>query len=118
MITRRDVDAICGALPGARASRPPELVSWKVGDKMFACFGDFEGEHGGVSVKTSDVETAQMLIDAGEAIKAPYFHRSWVRLDFATTDRGSAEHRIGVSYDIVRRSLKKAVRAALPEREV
>ncbi|MEL6549549.1 MAG: MmcQ/YjbR family DNA-binding protein [Pseudomonadota bacterium] len=116
MITRADVDAMCAALPGARYSEPPELVSWKVGDKMFACFGDFEGEFGGVSVKTADIETAQMLIDAGEAIKAPYFHRSWVRLDFGSTDRGYAKHRIHVSYDLIRKSLKRAVRDALPER--
>jgi hypothetical protein len=30
----------------------------------------------GVSVKTDSVETAQMLIDAGVGVKAPYFHRS------------------------------------------
>ena len=34
----------------------------------------------GVSVKTDSVETAEMLIEAGVGVKAPYFHRSWVNL--------------------------------------
>jgi len=115
-MTRDDVDQICAALPGAELALPPELVSWKVGGKMFACIagGDTPGD--GVSVKCADTETAAMLIDAGEAVRAPYFHKSWVRLPFGATDRGYAEHRITVSYDIIRKSLKKAVRDSLPER--
>ncbi|MEM1373390.1 MAG: MmcQ/YjbR family DNA-binding protein [Pseudomonadota bacterium] len=114
-MTREDVDQICAALPGAELALPPELVSWKVGGKMFACLAG-EAERTGVSVKTPDIETAALLIDAGEAERAPYFHKSWVRLQFDATARDYAEHRIGVSYDLVRKSLKKAVRDALPER--
>ena len=44
---------------------------------MFACIGAVMP---GVSVKTDSIETAQMLIDAGVGVKAPYFHRSWVNL--------------------------------------
>ena len=40
---------------------------------MFACIG---AETPRVSVKTNSIETAEMLIDAGMAVKAPYFHRS------------------------------------------
>ncbi|MEM1232790.1 MAG: MmcQ/YjbR family DNA-binding protein [Pseudomonadota bacterium] len=115
MVTRADVDAICGALPGAELALPPELVSWKVGGKMFACLAG-EQPTAGVAVKCADTETATMLIDAGEAVRAPYFHKSWVRLELDQTDRAYAEHRIAVSYDIIRKSLKKAVRDALPER--
>ncbi|MEO0487502.1 MAG: MmcQ/YjbR family DNA-binding protein [Pseudomonadota bacterium] len=116
-MTRDDVDAICAALPGAELALPPELVSWKVGGKMFACIagGDTPGD--GVSVKTAGVEMASMIIAAGEAIRAPYFHKSWVRLPFDATARDAAAHRIGVSYDLIRKSLKKSVRDALPERE-
>ncbi|MEM6275696.1 MAG: MmcQ/YjbR family DNA-binding protein [Pseudomonadota bacterium] len=114
-MTREDVDEICEALPGAELALPPELVSWKVGGKMFACLAG-EQSMAGVSVKCADTETAAMLIDAGEAVRAPYFHRSWVRLEFDKTDRVYAEHRIAVSYDLIRKSLKKAVRDALPER--
>ena len=66
-VTRAEIDTVCAALPGARLAEPPgELLSWKVGPKMFACFGDFE-DTGGVSVKCRDVETAAMLIETGTA---------------------------------------------------
>jgi predicted DNA-binding protein (MmcQ/YjbR family) len=91
------------------------LVSWKVGGKMFACFGDFE-DMGGVSVKTPDVETASMLIDAGVADRAPYFHKSWVRFDYDRAEADEVLHRLGQSYDIVRAGLKKADRDALQPR--
>ncbi|UWQ18792.1 MmcQ/YjbR family DNA-binding protein [Jannaschia sp. M317] len=113
-MTRADADTICGALPGAVLAHPPELVSWKVGDKMFACFGG-DGDMTGVSVKTDSVETSQMLIDAGPAVRAPYFHKSWVRLPFDTTDVEEATHRIRVSYDLIRSKLPAATRNALPE---
>ena len=115
-VTRAEVDGICAALPGATEAHPPELVSWKVGGKMFACFGG-EGDMDGVSVKTPDTDTAAMLIDAGAAVRAPYFHRSWVRLPFGATDMDEARHRLATSYDLIRASLKKADREALPERE-
>ncbi|WGH80339.1 MmcQ/YjbR family DNA-binding protein [Jannaschia sp. GRR-S6-38] len=106
---REDVDAICAALPGATPAEPPELVSWKVGGKMFACFGQQE-DGDGVSVKTPDVETASMLIEAGAATRAKYFHRSWVRLPYASTDPTEAAHRLRVSYDTVVAGLPKSAR--------
>lgn len=116
-VTRDTIDDFCATLPGARLAQPPgELLSWKVGDKMFACFGDFE-DSGGVSVKTRDVETATMLIDAGVAEKAPYFHRSWVRFAYDRADGDEVLHRLGQSYDLVRASLKKSERDALALRE-
>ena len=115
-MTRAEVDTVCSSLPGATLALPPELISWKVGGKMFACFGG-EANMDGVSVKTDSVETAAMLIDAGAAVMAPYFHGAWVRLPFAATDLDEAHHRLTVSYDLIRASLKKAVRDALPQRE-
>ena len=115
-VTRAEVDAICAELPGATLAHPPELVSWKVGGKMFACFGG-EADMSGVSVKCPDVETATMLIDTTAAVRAPYFHRSWVRLPFDAVDGDEARHRLHVSYDTVRAGLKKAERDALPPRE-
>jgi predicted DNA-binding protein (MmcQ/YjbR family) len=111
-----DIHAICAALPGAMRAYPPELVSWKVGGKMFACFGQ-QGDRDGVSVKCPDVETAEMLIETGVADRAKYFHRSWVRLHLDRTEAEEARHRIAVSYDTVRAGLKKAERDALPPRE-
>ncbi len=115
-VTRQQADQICGALPGATLAHPPELVSWKVGGKMFACFGG-DGDRDGVSVKTADADTAAMLIEAGAAVRAPYFHKSWVRLPFDATDTADLTHRVAVSYDIVRKSLPKAKRDALPARK-
>ena len=117
MTDRATIDGICDALPGTRLAGPPgELVIWKVGEKMFACFGDFE-DRGAVAVKCPDTDTAAMLIEAGAARKAAYFHRSWVELPYETTSDDEARHRLHVSYDTVRAGLKKAVRDALPERE-
>ncbi len=111
---RGRVNAICTALPGAQLAHPfdGEHDSWKIGGKMFTCIGSHET---GVSVKTPDVETAAMMIEGGVAIKAPYFHRSWVHLTPDTDDdllRGAIER----SYDIVRAGLTKRTQNALPAR--
>ena len=75
-MSRALVNTLCAQHPGATASDPTtELDSWKVGGKMFACFGE---RINGVALKTDSIDTAMMLIDAGVATKAPYFHRSWV----------------------------------------
>ena len=115
-VTRNEVDAVCRDLPGAEAAVPPELVSWKVGGKMFACFGSKDGGQG-VSVKTDHVDTAALLIDAGAAVRAPYFHKSGGRLPFDTTAHDEMRHRVIVSYDIIRKSLPKALRAGLAARQ-
>jgi hypothetical protein len=41
-----------------------------------------------VFVKTDSVETAQMLINAGVAVEAQYFHRSWVKMHSARARTG------------------------------
>ena len=76
---------------------------------MYACFGD---RIDGVCLKTDSVETAQMLIDAGAANRAPYFHKSWVLLSFDSPE-DELRHRIGVSYDIIVKGLPKKVRDSL-----
>ncbi len=111
---RASLDAICKTLPGAEVSDPwgGGHDAWKVGGKMFACIG---ATLPGVALKTPDIETAQMLIDAGVGQKAPYFHKSWVLLP---EDVGPDEmqHRVIASYDIVRSGLTKKFQATLPER--
>mgnify|MGYP001803433633 FL=1 len=76
---------------------------------MFACFGE---RINGVALKTDSIDTAMMLIDAGVATKAPYFHRSWVLVG---VDRAEDElrHRIAVSYDIIFNALPKKTQAAI-----
>lgn len=111
---RDTVRRICAPLPGAELSDPwgGGHDAWKVGGKMFACIGAVAP---GVSVKTADIETAQMLIDAGVGRKAPYFHRSWINLpeDCAADE---LRHRLLASYDLVRAGLTRKARAALPPR--
>ena len=112
---RKKVDLICEPLPGAEKSDPwgGGHDAWKVGGKMFGCIGSMEP---GISVKTPDIETAEMLIAAGVGIKAPYFHKSWTRLP-EDIEEAELRHRLEVSYDLVRKSLTKKAQAALPARE-
>ena len=106
-MTRALVNRLCAAHPGATASDPTtELDSWKVGGKMFACFGD---RIDGVCLKTDSVDTAQMLIDAGAAMRAPYFHKSWVLVGYDSAE-DELRHRIAVSYDIIFNALPKKLR--------
>ena len=111
-MSRETVNAICSTFPGAEVSDPwgGGHDAWKVGGKMFACIGAVMP---GVSVKTPDVETAQMLIDTGVGVKAPYFHRSWVNLPWGTAE-DELRHRLTVAYDTIRASLTKKAQAALP----
>jgi predicted DNA-binding protein (MmcQ/YjbR family) len=110
-MSRKLVNAICRTFPGAEVSDPwgGGHDAWKVGGKMFACIGAVMP---GVSVKTDSLETAQMLIDAGVGIKAPYFHRSWVNLPWGTP-RDELRYRLTASYKLVRSSLTKKVQAEL-----
>ncbi|MFC3614885.1 MmcQ/YjbR family DNA-binding protein [Lutimaribacter marinistellae] len=113
-MSRDTVNSLCRALPGAEWSDPWGCGhdAWKVGGKMFACIGT---ANDGVSVKTPDIDTATMLIEAGVGERARYFHRSWIRLPFdAPPDE--LRHRLIVSYDIVRSGLTKKAQAALPPR--
>ncbi len=112
---RELVNETCKSLPGSEWSDP-----WggghdarKLCDKMFACIGSMAD---GVSVKTDSVETASMLIDAGVGIKAPYFHRSWIRVEPGTA-KDEVTHRINVSYDLIRAGLPKKKTANLPPRK-
>ena len=110
-MTREVVNAVCGALAGAELSDPwgGGHDAWKVGGKMFACIGS---QDLGVSVKTDSIETAQMLIEAGVGIKAPYFHRSWILLPWGVAE-DELRHRLEASYGIVRAGLPKKVQATL-----
>lgn len=105
---------ICETLPGAEVSDPwgGGHDAWKVGGKMFACIGAIQT---GVSVKTDGIETAEMLIAAGVAERAPYFHRSWVHLPEGTSAE-ELRHRLLRSYDLIRGGLTKKLQASMPPR--
>ena len=108
---RAFVNTVCQTFPGAEVSDRwgGGHDAWTHGGKMFACIGAMQT---GVSVKCADVETAAMLIEAGVAQRAPYFHRSWVHLPW-TADEDEARHRLRVSYDLIRAKLPKKVQADL-----
>ena len=55
-----------------------------------------------------------MLIDAGAATKAPYFHKSWVLVPFSA-EEDEMRHRITTSYQIIRASLPKKIQAELDQ---
>src|SRR5262249_32550906 len=112
-MSREIVNAICRTFPGAEVSDPwgGGHDAWKVGGKMFACIGAVMP---GVSVKTDSIETAQMLIDLGVGVKAPYFHRSWVNLPWGTSEE-ELRHRLAASYKLVRSSLTKKVHNIVQE---
>jgi len=111
-MSRAFVTDLCNRLPGAEWSEPfgPGTDVWKIGGKIFAATG--AGAEG-VSVKCPDVETAEMLRDAGVARKAPYFHKSWVMVPFAEGE-AQLDHRLRVSYETIRASLPRKVQASLP----
>ena len=111
-MSRAFVNRYCAGLPGAEVSDPwgGGHDAWKLGGRMFACIGSATP---GVSVKCADVETAQMLIEAGVGRRAPYFHQSWVLLPWGTEEEELA-HRLLVSYRLIRARLPKKVQAALP----
>lgn len=110
-MSRKQVTAICRKLPGAEVSDPwgGGHDAWKVGGKMFACIGAVMP---GVSVKTDSVEMAEMLIESGVAVRAPYFHRSWVNLPWGTS-ADELRHRITTSYRLVRAGLSRKAQASL-----
>jgi predicted DNA-binding protein (MmcQ/YjbR family) len=110
-MSRELVNAICRTFPGAEVSDPwgGGHDAWKVGGKMFACIGAVMP---GVSIKTDSIETAQMLMDVGVAVKAPYFHRSWVNLPWGTSEEG-LRHRLAASYRLVRSGLTRKAQAQL-----
>ena len=111
-MSRKLVNEICAALPGAEHSDPwgGGHDCWKLGGRIFALIGAMEDR---VSVKCADTDTAAMLIETGIAVKAPYMHRSWVALPCDSAPDELA-HRIGQSYRLIRAALPKKVQAELP----
>ena len=110
-MSRELVNAICRTFPGAEVSDPwgGGHDAWKVGGKLFAYIGAITP---GVSVKTASIELAEMLIETGVGVKAPYFHRSWINLPDETPEE-ELRHRLAASYGLIRGGLPKKVQVAL-----
>ncbi|WP_368183841.1 MmcQ/YjbR family DNA-binding protein [Aestuariibius sp. HNIBRBA575] len=105
------IQNICAAQAGAEKSFPFDETTevWKVAGKIFAAV---TGDGTKVSVKTPSVEDAQLLIEMGRGEKAPYFHKSWVRVS-ADIPLDELTDRIEKSYGIIRAALPKKVQATL-----
>ena len=110
-MSRQTVNAICQTFPGAEVSDPwgGGHEAWKVGGKMFAAMGAVME---GVSVKTDGIKTAQMLIEAGVGVKAPYFHRSRIKVSWEMEEE-ELRARLAASYRLIRASLAKNTQASL-----
>ena len=113
-MTRALVNAHAATLPGASHSDPwgGGHDAWKVGGKLFAVTGA-SADHG-VALKCRDIDTAVLLIDLGRALHAPYFHKSWIRITWGQVDEAELCDRITQSYQTIRASLTRKVRATLP----
>ena len=114
-MTRSFVNDFCAALPGTAHSDPwgGGHDAWKVGGKLFAVVGAIDEA---VSVKCRDVETAQLLIELRRAERAPYFHRSWVRIPLGEgcpAEPDELAERLLSSYRLVRATLSKKVQRDL-----
>jgi len=112
-MSREFVNAYCATLPGAEVSDPwgGGHDCWKVGGKMFASIGAVTPA---VAVKTADIETADMLIEAGIGARGKYLHRSWIQLPWGTPE-DELRARILASYKIIRGGLPKKVQASLSD---
>lgn len=110
-MSRTTVNTICATFPGAQLSDPwgGGHDAWKIGGKLFATMGVVLDS---VSIKTDSIETAQMLIEAGVGIKAPYFHRSWINVSWDMNEP-ELEARIASSYRLIRATLPKKVQVSL-----
>ncbi len=105
-------NSVCTALPGAEMSHPfgDDHDVWKVGGKIFAAITPNEG----ASVKTADVETAALIKEMGHGVHAPYFHKSWVRVNWGMVPEEELRERIETAYGLMRSSLSKKAQAELP----
>ncbi len=115
-MSREFAGELCRSLPGAELThpfgdKPEDHDVWKIGGKIFAAMSI---NADGVSVKCADVATAEMLREAGVALKAPYFHKSWVQVPFGA-GKDELQHRITCSYQIIRSALSKKQQATLPD---
>lgn len=97
--------SLCAACKGAEQSQPfgDGVEVFKIAGKIFAAVSAR-----GVCVKTPDVETAGLLIEMGRAVKAPYFHASWVLVPHGVEELAE---RIACSHALIRASLPKKLQA-------
>ncbi len=111
-MTRVLINTCCANLPGAEVSDPwgGGQDACKVGGKLFAVVGVMGI---GVSVKCADVGTAAVLTEMGRAVRAPSFHRSWVRVPWGAVGEDEICEWLRISYRIIRAGPPKKLQVAL-----
>jgi predicted DNA-binding protein (MmcQ/YjbR family) len=60
-----------------------------------------------------------LLIELGRAERAPYLHRSWVRIPLGENcpvEQDELADRLAISYDLIRATLPKKMQASLDVR--
>ena len=110
MQDRSFANSLCTRHPGAELSQPfgPGTDVWKIGGKIFSVTGP-----DGTALKTDSVETAALVIEMGRAVRAPYFHASWILLPYGQVPDEELGERIAKSYALIRASLPKKLQATL-----
>ncbi|WP_137112366.1 MmcQ/YjbR family DNA-binding protein [Rhodobacter sp. SY28-1] len=103
-------NTLCARQAGGEKSQPfgPDADVWKVGGKIFAVTSAQ-----GTVVKTDSLETAALVIEMGRAMKAPYFHASWMLLPHGQVPDEELAERVATSYALIRASLPKRVQSTL-----
>jgi predicted DNA-binding protein (MmcQ/YjbR family) len=67
----------------------------------------------GTCVKTDSIETAALLIEVGHAVRAPYFHASWMLIPHGRVPDTELQERIATSYGMIRATLTRKAQADL-----
>ena len=108
-MTYNEFNSFCKSLPATtHVVQWGGAHVWKVGGKIFAVTSDQ-----GTVVKTDSLETATLVIEMGRAIRAPYFHASWILVPHGRVPDDELTERIATSYALIRASLPKKMQAAL-----
>jgi predicted DNA-binding protein (MmcQ/YjbR family) len=116
-MTRKDYDAFCASLPHAtHVVQWGDASVWKIGGKVFAIGGWFEGHEFAVTFKCSETSFA-ILKDLPGARPAPYLASrglSWIqRFDARSLSDHDLEQYLRQSYAMILAALPKKTQRAL-----
>lgn len=116
-MTRKDYDAFCASLPHAtHVVQWGDASVWKIGGKVFAIGGWFDGPEFAVTFKCSETSFA-ILKELPGARPAPYLASrglSWIqRFDARSLTDQDLEQYVQQSYAMILKALPKKTQRAL-----
>jgi predicted DNA-binding protein (MmcQ/YjbR family) len=113
MIGRAEYQRFAAALPGATFVEQWGGLVAKVGDKVFAMWGERNGEPGHIVFKVP--ETSFEILTALDGVdQAPYFAKGkWVVVAPGALPQGDVEHYMAGSHAVVAASLTKKLQREL-----